>query len=325
MTALAVRNLTTAALDDIPEETHRNHSHKCFLLGLHQWLELHPELEEWEAWEPGHVLEFHDWLIRVRGLKRSTAAQYINPLRLAARRVALYHPRETKQLFLRRMIARPEVAPARFLMADQLAELVATAREKGDAPGLLGFVIGATTGLRINEVCALQGRDFDGQNITVRESKTQAGVRVLPCCTQAAHALTICFSLWPAFPVSRPDTLSHYARGHLDDTADRTGDESYRLCNFYEATRKTFTQLALFGDAEAKYVQAYIGHAPAEVFERHYAALTPRPDDMPRVRGAKIGQMRKRVVAAVEKSLTDAGANLFPVGGAAPVAVVATP
>lgn len=300
---LRMRPLTQAALDAIPAERHRNDQTNCFMLGLNRWLEDHPELESWEAWRPGHVLEFRDWLLNERKLSPATVSHYVNPLRLAARRVALYHPDAAKQLFVRRTIPTPPAAPVRFLFPDQLADVVQTAHDAGDAPTQLALVIGGLTGLRTGEIVALRASDFDGARVTVREAKSPAGVRVLPVCAQAARALTICFALWPAFPIKRVTTLSHSAREHLDATAARTGDATFSQVDFYEATRKTFTNAALHGGADSRYLDAYIGHAPDDVLTRHYADLRPRPDDLPRVLDAKCTEMIRRVVDPLEKNL----------------------
>nr|WP_236651261.1 tyrosine-type recombinase/integrase [Aquabacterium fontiphilum] len=61
-----------------------------------------------------------------------------------------------------------------------IAELVSAARERKDTSLTHAIILGAYTGARIEELCALRTEDVGEASFHIRDAKTQAGLREIP-------------------------------------------------------------------------------------------------------------------------------------------------
>jgi integrase len=306
-TGLNIRQLIESALDEIEKPKWRAHQRNAAKCGFLRFLEeKRPELKQWAQLVPGHIKEFSKWLTNERdpNIKPWTAHNYLNPLRLAQRHVQFYYPDLHRNLFVRNIA--PKITPSakRYLMTDQLAAAIAHAKQANDTGALCGLVFGGLAGLRLEEIASLQAADVETDGINIRRQKVEGmPARFIPLPTPAMDFAKAWAKLYSRCPLQTIEAMSHRIRKILDRCAVDTGEREFTMTDAHQATRVTFTNIALHAGVDTKYLDAYMGHAPQGVFEKHYADLVPSIHDMPRLQKEKVLQMRKRVIEPIDKKL----------------------
>lgn len=302
---LYIDEALSAGIEMIEDSKWRKDNYNARKNGWERWLSKNrPELRLWRDLQPGHVFEFHQWL-RAR-FRPTTTNNYLNPLRKAATWVKLYKPHYAKELFVRNVIrAKHTPSPKRYLMPDQLAAAVGAARDNGEPALVAALMFGGLAGLDLGEILRITRHDInrDAGTLLVRGEKNEFRPRIVPMCEPLAQFAGAWASLYAAMPVKTEGALSHKARLVLDACAKETADTTFKMVTLHDSTRVTFVNMALQAEAETEFVRAYIGHAPESVMSKHYADLTPRKDDMPRILTGKIDQLSTRVVAPLEIKL----------------------
>jgi hypothetical protein len=302
---LPIRETIAAGLGMIEQPRWRSHQERAAVNGFYRFLDQkQPLLSNWPELMPGHIYEFVKWMENELELSPPTVNNYLNPVRKAAAYVQLYHPKEWQNLFVRRMKRAGAPKTRRYLMADQIARAIRTARDMNE-PAVVGALwFCGFAGLGLTEFLQIEREDirFDG-TLWVRAEKNAYRPRLVPLCAHLARFADCWREIYSHAPLKTAEALSHKARAVLNVTADNTGDESYRLVDLHEATRPSFANIALHAGVDTKYLDAYMGHAPQGVFEKHYADLVPSIHDMPRLQKEKVLQMRKRVIEPIDKKL----------------------
>ena len=302
---LYISDAIEAGIEMIEDSKWRRSNHTARKNGWDRWhQEHHPALNLWNDLQPGHIFEFHQWL-RAR-YRPATTNNYINPIRKAATWVKLYKPELAKELFVRNVIrAKHKPVAKRYLMADQLAAAVGAARDAGEPALVAALMFGGLAGLDIGEILRITRNDIqkDRGILLIRGEKNDYRPRVVPMCEPLAQFAGAWASLYSRMPVKTDGALSHKARAVLNRCAKETSDETFSMVTLHDSTRVTFVNMALQAGAESEYVKAYIGHAPESIMSKHYGDLTPRKEDMPRVKNAKLEQLSSRVVLAIDKKM----------------------
>jgi len=140
--------------------------------------------------------------------------------------------------------------------------------------------------------------DIQGDILIIRGTKNEYRPRVVPMARVLAQYADAWAKYFDRMPIRTDGGLSHKARMVFDGL--KATDPTFGMVTLHDATRVTFTNLALHGGADLEFIRAYIGHAPETVIAKHYGDLTPRESDMPRVQAEKLQQLRERVIAKVE-------------------------
>lgn len=307
---LTISSAINAGLAMIEKPRWKQHQRRAADNGFIRYLtEKQPDLNLWTDLVPGHIHELVQWMEKERGWSGPTVNNYLNPVRKASAYVQLYHPNQWVNLFVRRMRRKSAPKAHRYLMADQLATAINEAQKANDAAVLGAFWFCGFAGLGITEYLQIQREDIQADGLWVRAEKNGYRPRLLPMCEPLQDFAKSWGRVFSHVPLRSAEALSHRARVILNNCAESTGDESFRMVDLHEATRPSFANLALHSGCEAKFVQAYLGHAPQEVFEKHYADLVPTIKDMPRLREEKIAQMRERVTRRIDEKLI--GTSLF--------------
>lgn len=301
--SITINEAIEAGIELIENPTWRKDQYCARRNGWNRWhSEKRPDLRLWTELLPGHVHEFHRWLYE--RYRPATVNNYMNPIRKAATWIKLYKPDLYRDLFTRNVIrAKHRPASKRFLMPDQLAAAIGAARDGGEPNVVAALMFGGLAGLDIGEITRITGKDIKDGLLHVRGEKNEYRPRIIPMCQQLGEFAYMWKQLYSRYGLKTEGAVSHKARLILNDCAKATGDSTFTMVTLHDCTRVTFINTALHGGADKEYLKAYVGHAPESVLAKHYGDLTPRDEDMPRVLDAKVEQLQKRVVVAVEKNI----------------------
>lgn len=172
------------------------------------------------------------------------------------------------------------------------------------------YVIGLTTGMRLNEICSLRPADIEplsggGLVVHIRKSKTIAGVRSIPVTHPAA--LAVLQARIEAQKETSARLFAECAEGGPDKkpswhVGKALGRDRERLQvgagAVFHSTRKNFATLMENNPAiNSDHVKRYVGHALDSVLAKHYSAGM-RPENLIHIAHAV------RYSPAVEQALT---------------------
>jgi integrase len=265
-------------------------------------------VEAWADLGVEHVREYVAHL-KQKGMAPATIRAYTNPLRIAWRENRTRF--EEEPIDMRGLLPERKTPPKKYLPLNKLVAVIKCAREQQDRAATIGFVAGGLAGLRITEIMRLQPGDVDVRNKTLAVqgvTKNDASRRVIPVCGYVVDVLEEHFA-YRQVSYKAVTTFSHRMRWCLNQVADDTGDETFRLVAPKDAGRKTFSELGMEvvqeSGCDKDLLRAYLGHAfPAwDVLHRNYSGLVPRPDDMPHVQEKAIARLRKAIVEPLEAQI----------------------
>lgn len=256
-----------------------------------------PGVQHWQSITVDDIRDYVAFL-ESRSLTPHTIRAYTNPLRLAHR--ACRTSLSVDYLKIRDLIPVRKPAMKRFLSLDQIQIALKRA-------GWFCLSMGALAGLRITEAMSVCSDTYDASNGTVAidKGKNSESERIIPL-TRSAIAVVEKHLTMPTGssrhkagdPYKCESNVSHQIRRILDETADRTGDDSYRMVQPREAGRKTFMNFCEELDIDSKYIRAYCGHAAErwDTLSKHYLGLKARSCDMPHVRDKAIRRMTENLI-----------------------------
>ena len=261
----------------------------------------HPEITDWAALRPMHVVEYIHSLTG-RGIKPATVRLYVNPVAIAGNFAADNY--DAAPLPVRKYL--PKVGPPakRYLTIGQLLALVSMTTGRA---ARLGFILGGFAGLRPTEIMRLRPCDLDSDGtlrVAERLGKNEASRRMIPLCGMALGCLREALrGRGERDLYAWTDNFSHKMRAALNHAANVTGDETYRMVTPRDAGRKTFVNIAATVGAHNDWIRAYCGHAPGNVLDRNYRASAPVPEDLPLLKAQGFQALRRYVVEPVEAAI----------------------
>lgn len=307
--ALSITEALLNGLTLIKNEQWRYHQQKSIESGWEKFRALrYPELESWWDVRPIHIFNFIAWMEDERGWKPNTVSHYVNPLRKASHWAQLHFPDQWKNPFVRKMRRNASIILSEhFLMPDQLATAIDQAKRMNQPAVVAALVIGGLGGLGIAEMADLHAEHIGNDGtLTVLRAKNAYRPRVIPCCEHLALFCRAFKAVHSKIPGRRSELgLNKKARKVLNATAERTGDETFARVDLHESTRVTFANLAKRAGVKREDLAAFMGHVGESTLERSYLHLVPRPQDLPRIKEAKIEHMREAVCAPMNKALRD--------------------
>ncbi len=263
-----------------------------------------PDLQHWQSVTIDDIRDYVAHL-ESRSLTPNTIRAYTNPLRLAHR--ATRTSLAVDYLKLRDIIPIRKPLAKRFLSMDQIRLALRLADPGKHRAGWFCLSMGAMAGLRLTEAMQICSETYDAARgvIVIDKAKNSDSERILPL-TKTAIAVVEKHLTTPNYssrhragePYKSVSSVSHQCRRILNEAADYTGDESFKMVSPAEAGRKTFMNLCEELDLDNKYVRAYCGHAAErwDTMSRHYLGLKARHDDMPHVQDKAIRKLREHVI-----------------------------
>lgn len=281
---------------------------------------LHRSLVHWDEITPAIVRKYVDSM-HAEKLSPQTIRHYLKPITLTSRYMESLDPEQYRQLRVPQHPGTKSEKPRKSYLSLEQIELLlrharAEVREIEKTKGKkrvkrdhmkqkreqirpwpqaeLAVLLCGLCGLRIREATRLRLVDVSAERntINVLESKNKFSDRVIPILPAiAARVHALCMGrewVFPARDGSAPqqdgkDTTSKRVK-LLFIRAGISGVTPHDL-------RKTFINLAVQAGADFGALQAYVGHRPATVLERHYADY------------AEIALLRERVVDRVFSSV----------------------
>lgn len=290
----------------IRDDKWREHQRRSMKSGFLRWNEeTKAGVHLWSDLKPIHIRNFVLWMERDMKWKRNTVSHYTNVIRKSSEWVQLNMPDQWENPFIRKMRREPEPSSDRYLMPDQLAQVVKVAKEMNETSVVAALMFGGLAGIGLLELLDMKAEDITADGIRITRPKNAYRPRIVPMCEPLktyALAWKNCFGRVPA----RGDySLSKRGRLVLDATAERTKDETFRMVNLHEATRVTFANTAKVAGVPAESLAAYLGHVGTSTLEKHYLKLIPRHDDLPRIQKQKLAQLSADVCKPLNRKLSN--------------------
>lgn len=275
-----------------------------------------PSNRLWVEITPQHVEAYARYLQR-HGNKPNTAIKYMHPIRAASVAMHKKNPALYPKLSTVPFVEKQKRAPLKFLSLEQALKLYHyTAERCGSRYPMwrkahLMVGLGCFLGLRPSEMARLSMDDVDTVNkvLTIRDSKTDSGARVIPMTDLAVDAWTRFVQSRKVRPVYNTDPVIHhdylilgrFLRQVLRKATVELNDPDYARCAPHEAMRKTFCALLDQADVPDKYQDACVGHAPATMRREHYSNVACDPNDLEHVKRNKIEQLRLKAIEPVNE------------------------
>lgn len=309
--ALTMTEAIQNGLTLIKRDDWREHQRRAIQSGWERWLkESKWKIQLWTDLRPLHIREFTNWMesqINPRTGKawsRHTVSHYKNPLYKASEWVQLHCPDIWQNPFIRKMKRCYEPTKDRYLMPDQLATVIASAKKANQPAVVAALAFGGLAGLGIMELLDLSPDDIGEDTITIRREKNAYRPRVIPMCDKLkpyAQGWKACFAKIPVR--GGQHDISKRARKVFKRAAKETGDKTFEQISLHEATRVTFANMAKAAGAHFDSLAAFLGHAPTSTLDKYYLKLCPRIDDLPRIKAQKITQLDLEVCKPLDKKL----------------------